>query len=298
VNGFGLNQFCLRVFSWQYFEINETQSMLLLRISQTMRSWIAFIVAALLNLGVAKCEGSLVLAEVIRPVVVNDRMLRGGIYAYQSEIDMALKLLRAGWIYVMPIPKSPQASWSNYDERTTWFDGWWVNKAFRRTSIHIPESNGIVTMGDGLAKGGWRRGGSPGNPSRIEWMLSKGGGIFPKNAKNMYVFKGRRIPIMAMIAGLVCAYLLAVDHRIKFRVGALNYKKVLSTILGASLGSYLIIVFFIIPTLLLIGIISIYIPEFANRADHLTLTIPLCLTSAFIGVWLANKNMTTTHSAS
>jgi hypothetical protein len=92
----------------------------------------------------------------------------------------ALNLKRAGWTYIMPQPKSPQAAWGNHDGRTTWYVGYWANKD-RSTSATQPKSDATgALVGDGKGALNWRRGGSPALPSKIEWLCSKSGGVEPR----------------------------------------------------------------------------------------------------------------------
>lgn len=105
--------------------------------------------------------------------------LRAGITASAAEQDLAKRIKTAGWEYVMPRPKSAQAQWGNTDGRTTWWHGCWKNVKTGRYSSRQPEpADGF--KGDGIENTGWRRGGSPSAPSRIEWLCSTSGGIPPR----------------------------------------------------------------------------------------------------------------------
>lgn len=105
--------------------------------------------------------------------------LRDGITPTAAEQKQASQIKSAGWEYTMPRPKSPQAAWGNRDGRTTWWNGYWKNaKTGRYSSAQPTESDGFA--GDGISNAGWRRGGSPGAPSRIEWLCSTSGGIAPR----------------------------------------------------------------------------------------------------------------------
>lgn len=86
---------------------------------------------------------------------------------------------KQGWEYIMPQPKSPQARWGNRDGRTTWWVGYWTNHITNETSENIPNFNSGKYKGDNKGGRAWRRGGSPGVPSKLEWLLSKHGGIEP-----------------------------------------------------------------------------------------------------------------------
>lgn len=105
--------------------------------------------------------------------------LREGITASAAEESLARQLKAAGWEYVMPRPKSPQAAWGNHDGRTTWYSGYWKNSVTKGTSSVQPKEDDKF-KGDGLGSGGWRKGGSPAAPSRMEWLCSTSGGIQPK----------------------------------------------------------------------------------------------------------------------
>jgi DNA/RNA endonuclease G (NUC1) len=113
----------------------------------------------------------------------SDVKLRDGIEPTASETALALGIKAAGWEYVMPCPKSAQASWGNGDGRTTWYNGYWHNAKSSSYSAAQPGSaDGF--KGDGINNQGWRRGGSPGSPNRIEWLCSASGGIMPRQKSN------------------------------------------------------------------------------------------------------------------
>ncbi len=107
--------------------------------------------------------------------------LRGGIKVDQETISIALEMQKQGWVYVMPIPKSKQARWGNTDGRTTWWKGYWHNKKTDQYSSTRPNPKNGVYVGYNTGRPGWRRGGSPGKPTKLEWLLSKSGGIPPKS---------------------------------------------------------------------------------------------------------------------
>ncbi len=79
----------------------------------------------------------------------------------------------------MPQPKSAKASWGNTDGRTTWYVGYWINKKTNDNSSATPKLKDGKYIGDGKGSPGWRRGGSPRRPTKLEWLLSKYGGIKP-----------------------------------------------------------------------------------------------------------------------
>lgn len=106
--------------------------------------------------------------------------LRGGIQADQATIQKALEMKHQGWIYIMPAPKSAQAAWGNRDGRTTWWLGYWVNGKTKQTSSEEPVLKDGKYVGDDQGVRVWRRGGSAPAPSKIEWLLSNGGGIPPR----------------------------------------------------------------------------------------------------------------------
>ena len=107
------------------------------------------------------------------------RPLEGGKKAPAEAVALATKLQSAGWIYVMPEPKSKAAKWGNTDTRTTWFPGYWKNAKSGATSVAQPsESSGF--KGDGAGKPKWKDGGSPKAPSFVEWLCSVDGGVAPE----------------------------------------------------------------------------------------------------------------------
>lgn len=108
-----------------------------------------------------------------------DVSLRSGVNASDAEIKQASELKSLGWEYTMPQPKSAKASWGNSDGRTTWWNGYWVNRKTNRNSSVTPSSLNDY-KGDGIENRGWRRGGAPGRPTMIEWLCSTSGGIPPR----------------------------------------------------------------------------------------------------------------------
>lgn len=106
--------------------------------------------------------------------------LRGGIKADLQTIQTALVMQEQGWEYIMPEPKSPKAAWGNTDGRTTWYVGYWRNTKTGETSFGTPKLRGGKYAGDGSGGSGWRRGGSPPPPTKLEWLLSTSGGIPPR----------------------------------------------------------------------------------------------------------------------
>jgi hypothetical protein len=109
------------------------------------------------------------------------KFLRKGISVNKSTLTIAVKLYLQGWRYVMPSPKSKQASWGNHDGRTTWWKGYWYNNKTNKYSKTTPQvqSNGYYYGDHQNEKGYWRRGGSPSTPTKINWLLSSYGGIKP-----------------------------------------------------------------------------------------------------------------------
>ena len=99
----------------------------------------------------------------------------------QATIQAALELKVAGWSYIMPEPKSAGAAWGNPDRRTTWWVGYWMNKKTKDTSLDQPKKgDGVRWAHDGKGLRAWRQGGSPGPPTKIEWLCSESGGISPR----------------------------------------------------------------------------------------------------------------------
>ncbi len=102
-------------------------------------------------------------------------LLRKGIDASPSDRELAVALIQAGWVYVMPSPRSPSAAWGKTDGRATWNRGYWVNASRGTFSKSQPES-GDGFAGDGIDHRGWDRRGTYPEPSAIEWLCSKSGG--------------------------------------------------------------------------------------------------------------------------
>jgi hypothetical protein len=102
---------------------------------------------------------------------------RAGVQADQATIAKATAMQAQGWEYVMPMPKSAQAAWGNKDGRTTWFNGYWINRQAQAYFSTEPKLQDGKYFGDGINPVGWRRGGSPARPSVLEWLLPKSGGV-------------------------------------------------------------------------------------------------------------------------
>jgi hypothetical protein len=105
--------------------------------------------------------------------------LRGGIQARNATIQKAQEMRKRGWTYIMSEPKSAQAAWGNRDGRTTWWVGYWTNDKTGETSSSEPELKNGLYVGDDKGGRAWRRGGTPPPQTKIEWLLSKRGGIKP-----------------------------------------------------------------------------------------------------------------------
>jgi len=91
---------------------------------------------------------------------------------------VAVELSQQGWTYTMPVPKSKEAIWGNPDGRTTWWFGYWFNTKTNKYSDTDPkkDASGAYVGDDQIRKDFYRRGGSPGNPTSLEWLLSTVGG--------------------------------------------------------------------------------------------------------------------------
>ena len=107
--------------------------------------------------------------------------LRQGIRVDKQTLQVAVEMHFQGWRYTMPRPKSSQASWGNSDGRTTWWKGYWYNTRTQKYSRSTPtkQANGYYHGDDQNEKGYWSNGGSPGYPSKIDWLLSEYGGVKP-----------------------------------------------------------------------------------------------------------------------
>jgi len=113
-------------------------------------------------------------AEVLIP-----EPLRGEIEVEQATIDHALALHEAGWRYVMPRPKSAKAAWGHGDKRTTWWIGYWKNAKTGVYSLNVPRRVENQYIPHGSVTPGWRRGGTPPRPTKLQWLLSDSGGVKP-----------------------------------------------------------------------------------------------------------------------
>jgi len=107
--------------------------------------------------------------------------LRGGISIDSTTLLIAKTMCKQGWVYYMPAPKGEKASWNNTDESTTWWYGYWKNIETNKFSDKTPKRNKSgMFVGNNKKQGGrWRKGGKPRTPSKLEWLLSKHGGIKP-----------------------------------------------------------------------------------------------------------------------
>jgi hypothetical protein len=107
--------------------------------------------------------------------------LRSGISAQKYLLTKATEIYLQGWRYTMPSPKSSKAYWGNGDGRTTWYNGYWKNTKTKKYSGITPKkhSDGYY-YGDKQNNSGWRKGGSPSYPQKIEWLLSSRGGVKPR----------------------------------------------------------------------------------------------------------------------
>jgi len=105
--------------------------------------------------------------------------LRTGIAATKAEMELARSIQAAGWLYVMPIPKSSKAKWGNYDRRTIWWREYWINVRTGKISSREP-LKGAGFSGDGLdLRGSMRRGSPSRKPTVIEWLCSESKGAKP-----------------------------------------------------------------------------------------------------------------------
>lgn len=113
-----------------------------------------------------------------QPASTPDAGLRSGIQAPAADITLATKIKAAGWTFMMPRPKSSKARWGNSDSRTTWWPGHWQGPAGRYSSSQPKEIDGWT--GNGVRNTDWRKGGTPGAPTVVQWLCSTSGGISPR----------------------------------------------------------------------------------------------------------------------
>ena len=107
--------------------------------------------------------------------------LRDGIKVDSKTLRIAKTMCKQGWVYYMPAPRDSKAEWNNTDENTTWWYGYWKNIETNKYSSATPKRNKSgMFVGDNKGKSGrWRKGGKPDTPTKLEWLLSKHGGIKP-----------------------------------------------------------------------------------------------------------------------
>jgi len=105
-------------------------------------------------------------------------LLRKGIKATDSEIQISCEMLSQGWKYTMPRPKSAQAAWGNGDGRTTWYNGFWHNSKTGLYSVSTPQKreSGLYLGDNQDSSNSWRNGGSPALPDVFMFLLSDTGG--------------------------------------------------------------------------------------------------------------------------
>ncbi len=100
-----------------------------------------------------------------------------------ADVTTATALHAAGWMYVMPMPKSKTASWENTNATSTFFIGYWKHMPSGKTSQTAPVDGKDVIGGesafDEKDKLRWKKGGAPAAPSFVEWLCSSEGGIEP-----------------------------------------------------------------------------------------------------------------------
>lgn len=96
-------------------------------------------------------------------------------------LNKAKEMKRQGWEYIMPKPKSSGADWTVKDGRTTWYNGYWINRTKKDKSYEEPKLKDGIYVGDNQTVEVWTtiRRGRPKNPTEIEWLLSKSGGVPP-----------------------------------------------------------------------------------------------------------------------
>jgi|SRR5271170_766381 len=82
--------------------------------------------------------------------------------AARAKLDYLVSVSVGHWKSHIPMPKSREAAWGNYDGRTTWWNGGWFNSGANQYSTAQPaiDADGNIS-GDGQDWRGWRTGGSP-----------------------------------------------------------------------------------------------------------------------------------------
>ena len=111
-------------------------------------------------------------------ILQNKKTLRQKVNATDQQILIACQMREQGWIYIMPVPKSDDAEWFNFDKNTVWYNGWWSNYHTQKYSRTTPilNLNGRYE-GDNIDMSNtFSKGGSPGKPDIFMFLLSDCGG--------------------------------------------------------------------------------------------------------------------------
>lgn len=113
-----------------------------------------------------------------KPLKNYKSFLRDGVKASDNQILIACEIYSQGWVYVMPRPKSSQASWGNWDGRTTWYNGYWHNAKTNLYSNTTPikKKSGLYLGDNQNYSNTWRNGGTPPTPDVYMFLLSNSGG--------------------------------------------------------------------------------------------------------------------------
>jgi hypothetical protein len=108
--------------------------------------------------------------------------LRQGIEVSKDTILTAIELHKQGWTYFMPSPKCQGTARGNQEGKTTWWCGYWYNKERDCYSYTIPvkKENGLYYGDRQNKKDTWRWCKDNNKPSKLQWLLSKKGGIKPE----------------------------------------------------------------------------------------------------------------------
>jgi hypothetical protein len=108
--------------------------------------------------------------------------LRQGIEVSKDTIVTAVELYKQGWTYFMPKPKCQGTARGNQEGKTTWWCGYWYNKERDCYSYTIPvkKENGLYYGDRQNKKDTWRWCKDNNKPSKLQWLLSKKGGIKPE----------------------------------------------------------------------------------------------------------------------
>ena len=105
------------------------------------------------------------------------QFLRPGITVSKDVLKKAIEMYQQGWRYVMPRPSYSASG------KTNWWFGYWYNHQSKKFSTTTPlkNRNGIFYGDEEINQGNWKRAEHPGYPTKLQWLLSRTGGVKPRD---------------------------------------------------------------------------------------------------------------------